>query len=69
VAAAVAMGGLLWLSAPFVLAVGGNQSGPLHLFLVAALIAGGIAVYGLFLALFGVLRWVDAVHALRQGDA
>ena len=69
VAAALIMGGLLWLSAPFVLASSGNESGPLHLFLVAALIAGGMAVYGLFLALFGVLRWVDAIHALRQSGA
>ena len=69
VAAALAMGGLLWLSAPFVLASSGNESGPLHLFLVAVLIAGGIAVYGLFLALFGALRWVDAIHALRQSRA
>ena len=69
VAAALTMGGLLWLSAPFVLAWGGNESWPLHLFLVAALIAGGMAVYGLFLALFGVLRWVDAIHALRQSGA
>jgi putative peptidoglycan lipid II flippase len=69
VAAALIMGGLLWLSAPFVLAWGGNESGPLHFFKVAALIAGGMAVYGLFLALFGVLRWVDAIHALRQSGA
>jgi putative peptidoglycan lipid II flippase len=69
VAAALAMGGLLRLSAPFVLASGGVESGSLHLFLVAALIAGGIAVYGLLLALFGVLRWVDAVQALRQSRA
>jgi putative peptidoglycan lipid II flippase len=69
VAAALIMGGLLWLSAPFVLAWGGNESGPLHFFKVAALIAGGMAGYGLFLALFGVLRWVDAIHALRQSGA
>jgi putative peptidoglycan lipid II flippase len=69
VAAALAMGGLLRLSAPFVLASGGVESGSLHLFLVAALIAGGIAVYGLLLALFGALRWVDAVQALRQSRA
>jgi putative peptidoglycan lipid II flippase len=41
----------------------------LHLFLVAVLIAGGMAVYGLFLALLGVLRWADAIHALRQSGA
>src|SRR5579863_7409081 len=69
VAAALIMGGLLWLSAPFVLAWGGNESGPLHFFKVAALIAGGMAGYGLFLALFGVLRWVDAIHGLRQSGA
>src|ERR1700733_470996 len=69
VAAALIMGGLLGLLAPFVLAWGGNESGPLHLFLVLVLIAGGMAVYGLFLALFGVLRWVDAIHALRQSGA
>jgi putative peptidoglycan lipid II flippase len=69
VAAALAMGGLLWLSAPLALAWGGNQSGPLHFFLLAVLIAGGIAIYGLFLALFGALRWVDAIQALRQSGA
>jgi hypothetical protein len=41
----------------------------LHLVLVAALIAGGMAIYGLLLALFGVIRWVDAIHALRQTGA
>ena len=66
VAAALIMGGLLWLAAPFGLAWGGNQSGPLQLLLVAVLIAGGMAIYGLFLALFGVLHWVDAIRALRQ---
>jgi putative peptidoglycan lipid II flippase len=65
VAAALAMGGLLWLSAPFVLA-SANASAALNILLVAALIAGGMAIYGLFLALLGVLRWVDAISALRQ---
>jgi putative peptidoglycan lipid II flippase len=69
VAAALAMGGLLWLSAPFVLAAAANGSAPLHLLLVAALIAGGMTIYALFLALFGVLRWIDAIHALRQSGA
>jgi putative peptidoglycan lipid II flippase len=69
VAAALAMGGLLWLSAPLVLASTANASAALHLVLVAALIAGGMAIYGLLLALFGVIRWVDAIHALRQTGA
>jgi putative peptidoglycan lipid II flippase len=68
-AAALLMGSLLWLSAPIILAFGGNQSGPLHLLLIAALVAGGISVYGLLLLLLGVLRWVDAIHALRQSRA
>jgi putative peptidoglycan lipid II flippase len=68
-AAALAMGGLLWLSAPTVLASGGNVSGPAHLLFVAALISGGMAVYGLFLVLLGVLRWSDAVKAIRRARA
>jgi hypothetical protein len=37
--------------------------------MVLVLIAGGMAGYGLFLALFGVLRWVDAIRAFRQSGA
>ena len=33
------------------------------------LIAGGIAIYGLLLALFGVISWADAVQAVRQTTA
>jgi len=69
VAAALAMGGLLWLSAPSVLAFDGNASGLGHLLLVAALISGGIAAYALFLVLTGALRWRDAVNAIRQTAA
>lgn len=69
VAAALAMGGLLWLSAPLALASTANASALLHLIVVAALIAGGMAIYGLFLALFGVIRWVDAINSLRQTGA
>jgi putative peptidoglycan lipid II flippase len=69
VAAALAMGGLLWLSAPAVLASGGNASGFAHLLFVAALISGGMAIYGLLLVLLGVLRWREAVNAIRQTGA
>jgi putative peptidoglycan lipid II flippase len=69
VAAALAMGGLLWLTAPFVLTSGGNESGPTHFFLVVALITAGIVVYGQLLALFGVLRWGDAIRAIRRSEA
>jgi putative peptidoglycan lipid II flippase len=68
-AAALTMGGLLWLSAPVVLSMGGNESGTVHFFLVAVLISAGMAVYGLCLALFGVLRWREAIRALRQSGA
>ena len=33
------------------------------------LIAGGMAIYGLLLALFGVIRWSDAVNAIRPTRA
>jgi len=33
------------------------------------LIAGGMAIYGLLLALFGVVKWADAVSAVRQTTA
>ncbi|MGA2055271.1 MAG: murein biosynthesis integral membrane protein MurJ [Bradyrhizobium sp.] len=69
VAAALAMGGLLWLLAPLALASAASASAPLHVLLVATLIAGGMAVYGLFLALLGVISWVDAIKALRQTGA
>jgi uncharacterized membrane protein YidH (DUF202 family) len=52
-----------------VLASGGNGSGPTHLFLVVALITAGIVVYGQLLALFGVLRWGDAIRAIRRSEA
>jgi putative peptidoglycan lipid II flippase len=69
VVAALAMGGLLWWLAPAVLNLGANETGLTHFVLVATLIAAGIAVYGLGLALFGVLRWGDAIRALRQSGA
>jgi putative peptidoglycan lipid II flippase len=65
IAAALAMGVLLWLAAPFAL-TSTTASLPLHLLRVAALIAGGMAAYGLFLALLGVVGWREAVGSLRQ---
>jgi type IV secretory pathway TrbD component len=37
--------------------------------LLLMLIAAGIAVYALFLALFGVILWRDAVAAFKQTAA
>lgn len=66
VVAALAMGALLWLIAPLVLATA-DAPAPIHLLLVATLIAGGIAAYGLFLTLLGVIRWNEAISAFRHG--
>jgi putative peptidoglycan lipid II flippase len=56
VAAALAMGALLWLAAPFVLPPGTNAHGLAQAVFVAALIAAAMAVYGLVLAWLGVIR-------------
>jgi putative peptidoglycan lipid II flippase len=66
VVAALAMGALLWLATPLVLASSTNPHGIVQGVLVALLIAGGIAIYGLFLGLFGVLQRAELVNAIRQ---
>jgi putative peptidoglycan lipid II flippase len=66
IAASGAMGALLWLSAPIVPAAGGDTHGFVYPLLLGALILGGIAIYGLFLALLGVIRWDEAVRTLRE---
>jgi putative peptidoglycan lipid II flippase len=63
-AAALVMGGMLWLALAFMPALGANMLAQAALLVM--LIAGGIAVYGLLLARFGVIGWSDAVRALRQ---
>ncbi len=66
VAAALAMGALLWLMARFALPVTAGAHGLAQAAVLAILIAAGIAIYGLFLRLFGIAGWRDAVNALRQ---
>ncbi len=66
VAAALAMGGGLWLAAPFVLGLGVTGHGLAQAVTVAVLIAGGAAIYALLLALLGAIRWDEAVNAIRQ---
>jgi putative peptidoglycan lipid II flippase len=71
VLAALAMGGLLWLAAHFALAQSETIHGEtIHGFARAAallaLIAGGIAVYGLLLGFFGVTSWRETLNAIRQ---
>jgi putative peptidoglycan lipid II flippase len=64
VAAALIMGGMLWLAMSVTAA-------PIHgvaqAVVLLLLIAGGIAVYAAFLALFAVTSWREAVNAIRQG--
>jgi putative peptidoglycan lipid II flippase len=68
VAAALVMGGLMWLAAIFA-----APAAHLHGFAQAAvlvlLITGGIGFYGLLLALSGVIDWTEAVNAARQSPA
>jgi putative peptidoglycan lipid II flippase len=66
VASALVMGGLLWPAAPFLLASSVSPHGLAQTVLVVMLISGGIAIYGLLLALLGVIQRDDAVNAIRQ---
>jgi putative peptidoglycan lipid II flippase len=63
-AAALAMGGLLWLAARFLPAPDSHTL--MQALSLMLLISGAIAVYGLFLALSGVIRRDEAVNAFRQ---
>lgn len=65
VGGALAMGGLLWL-ARGVVPMQPDAHGLVQFVMLFTLIAAGIAVYGLLLALLGVLGWRDVVGAIRQ---
>ncbi len=69
VVAALAMGGLLWLATAFALPPGTSAHGLVQALILLVVIAGGIALYGLFLGLFGVTGWREAVGAIRQNRA
>ena len=69
VAAALAMGGLLWLTAAFALPLAASAHGLAQAALLGLLISGGMAVYGLLLARFNVVKWNEAADAIRQGRA
>jgi putative peptidoglycan lipid II flippase len=66
VAAALIMGGLLWLAARLLPALSANTHGLVQAALLLIVISGAMAAYGLLLAAFGVIRWHDAVDAVRQ---
>jgi putative peptidoglycan lipid II flippase len=63
------MGGLLWLATTFALPAGTDAHGLVQAVILLVLIAGGIAIYGLFLGLFGVTGWRETVNAIRQNRA
>jgi putative peptidoglycan lipid II flippase len=69
VAAALTMGGLLWLTATLVRALTAGMHSLAQAVLLVVLIVGGMAIYALLLALFGVLSWREAVSAIRQTTA
>ena len=64
-AAALAMGALLWLAARALHpALTSNSHG--LVMVLPILIVAGVAIYGLFLRLFGVTGWREGLDALRQ---
>jgi putative peptidoglycan lipid II flippase len=69
VAAALVMGGLLWLAVAFALPTAATAHGLVQAALLGVLIAGGMVIYGGLLAWFGVTSWAEAVTAIRQTRA
>jgi putative peptidoglycan lipid II flippase len=63
VLAALAMGGLLWLTTELTTA---GAHGLLRLVVLGLQIAGGITAYGLLLKLLGVTSWLEAASALKR---
>jgi putative peptidoglycan lipid II flippase len=64
VAAALAMGGMLWWAAPLVQASGAGALA--EALVIATLISAGMAVYGLLLVLLGAISSGEVVNAFRQ---
>jgi putative peptidoglycan lipid II flippase len=66
VAAALLMGGALYLTTMLEATATPSAHGLLQGGILLALIAAGIAIYGLLLRLFGVTGWRETVSAIRQ---
>jgi putative peptidoglycan lipid II flippase len=60
------MGAVLWLLTRSLPALASGAHGLVQAVLLLGVIAAGIAAYGLFLQLFGVTGWREAVNALRR---
>jgi putative peptidoglycan lipid II flippase len=69
IVAALAMGGLLWLSAHFAPASDAEAYGLAQIFVLVLLISGAIAIYGALLALCGVVSWNEGINAFRPTTA
>jgi putative peptidoglycan lipid II flippase len=65
VVSALAMAGLLWLMAELVLPTAATAHGLAQAVVLAMLIGGAIAAYGLCLVLSGAINWGEAVRAFR----
>jgi putative peptidoglycan lipid II flippase len=67
-AAALVMGAALWLAVRWLTPMLASSSHGL-LTVLPILIVAGIAIYGLFLRLFGIIGWRETVKAIRQNRA
>jgi putative peptidoglycan lipid II flippase len=67
-AASLAMGAALWLAVRW-LTPALTASGPGLVIVLPILIVAGIAIYALFLRLFGIAGWREAVNAMRLTKA
>jgi putative peptidoglycan lipid II flippase len=65
VVAALMMGGLLWLKSAFLWPLVANAHGPAQAAILGVMIIGGVAIYALLLALFGVIGWAETFRALK----
>jgi putative peptidoglycan lipid II flippase len=66
IASAAIMGCALWLTTTVAAGLVADHHGAAQLALLSILITGGVGVYGLSLAAFGITGWREAVLALRQ---
>jgi putative peptidoglycan lipid II flippase len=65
VMAAIAMGGVLWLKSALLWPLVANAHGLAQVAILGVMIIGGVAIYTLLLALFGVVGWAETVRALK----
>jgi len=66
IAAALAMGGLLWLTATFAPIPTATSHGLAQAVILVVLIAGAIAIYAALLAAFRITGWRETMAALRR---